>query len=128
MEHARPIFLRFWPLSKRITRSRAEVDRNARNARVVHGWKWSRGMERNGYSTVERFYRSGRGIYSRDGCSNPPTAGFVGTVDKSVHPREKVNGWCLHRGMRGTISIHPYREITSTSSFPQIFSEYRAEE
>lgn len=55
------------------------------------------GMSRGGSEwifTVERFYRSG--IYSRDGCSPGQIhqqLDLLGTVDKSVHPREKVNGW-----------------------------------
>lgn len=54
-------------------------------------------MDRNGYSTrgTVLSFRAWdlfpRWLFTR---SNPPTAGFVGTVDKSVHPREKVNGWC----------------------------------
>lgn len=47
-------------------------------------------------------------------------------INLSIHGRRSTDG--AFTGMRGTISIHPYREITSTSSFPQIFSEYRAEE
>ena len=76
-----------------------EEDRNARNARVVDEVGTSRGMDRNGYpthGTVLSFRARDlfpRWLFTR---SNPPTAGFVGTVDKSVHPREKVNGCRLH--------------------------------
>lgn len=69
-------------------------------------------MDRNGYSTrgtVLSFRARDlfpRWLFTR---SNPPTAGFVGTVDKSVHPREKVNGWCSPP--QGEDSIQPYREI-----------------
>lgn len=69
-------------------------------------------MDRNGYSTrgtVLSFRARDlfpRWLFTR---SNPPTAGFVGTVDKSVHPREKVNGWCSPP--QGEDSIQPCREI-----------------
>lgn len=71
---------------------------------------------------VERFYRSGRGIYSRDGCSPGQIhqqLDLLGRwINLSIHGRRSTDGVLPHREK---ISIQPYREIilpptSSTSS------------
>lgn len=114
-----------------IERGAEEEDRNARNARVVDEVGTSRGMDRNGYpthGTVLSFRARDlfpRWLFTR---SNPPTAGFVGTVDKSVHPREKVNGCRLHP--EGRWGEHFDRTLSPNYSSPSSFEiswEYQEE-
>lgn len=61
---------------------------------------------------VERFYRSGRGIYSRDGCSPGQIhqqLDLLGRwINLSIHGRRSTDGVLPHREK---ISIQPCREI-----------------
>lgn len=62
--------------------------------------------------SVERFYRSGRGIYSRDGCSPGQIhqqLDLLGRwINLSIHGRRSTDGVLPHREK---ISIQPCREI-----------------
>lgn len=77
------VFLRFWPLSKRIMRSKAEEDRNARDARC---WLECRGVDRNGYSPWNGFI----------------VPGFIPAM--VVHPVKSTNSWiCWGRWINPSI-------------------------
>lgn len=119
VEHARPIFLRFWPLSKRITRSRGERRRRIEMREML---EWSTRLERRGgwigmdIPPMERFYRSGRGIYSRDGCSPGQIhqqLDLLGRwINLSIHGRRSTDGVVsIRREDEESISIEPYRQI-----------------
>ena len=123
VEHARPIFLRFWPLSKRITRSRGERRRRRRRRRIEmrEMLEWSTRLERRGgwigmdIPPMERFYRSGRGIYSRDGCSPGQIhqqLDLLGRwINLSIHGRRSTDVVSIRREDEESISIEPYRQI-----------------
>lgn len=84
--------------------------------------EWSTRLERRGgwigmdIPPMERFYRSGRGIYSRDGCSPGQIhqqLDLLGRwINLSIHGRRSTDGVVsIRREDEESISIEPYRQI-----------------